>query len=617
MGRMRQMSADKQKQTIDHTNQSIVFLATTSLEDFWDTSKSMLFLGDWCRRYSRRSFWVHLGGEVISGLWKDRQKFHKAYHYVNDVYERLLQLLAEALNNMHGKKYSNRYWRIVIGPWLSYYISVLYDRYMSLRTVLDQYPCITTIGLSEECFVTPRDTRDFITLVSDDSYNLQLYTKVLIFLGKDFPKKTLKAFTEPRIQPGQKFSLNRRARNLGKNFVKFFFNILIKIKNEYIILASAYFPYAEELKIFLKTGGKVLPLYKEKIELPSCPLNHTARIKLQNIGWGNSEFETLLKNLLPFDIPQSFIESYEVIEKAQYSYPPSPKAILSAVSWYLDDAFKHWAAASAEKGTILLGIQHGGNYGIDASIKALDHELMITDCYYSWGWKRSDCVSKVITLPATKLVGRKKIGASNQKEGILFGTSGSPRYLYQFEYSNNYEFGEFFDWQFRFISSLSPKIRAEVRVRIYHSDYGWDVMRRWADLFPDVNIEKWEIPFKKSLENCRLFVCNHLQTIYAEALSADKPTILFWNPQVFEVRTEAQSFFKDLRAEGILHDTPESAAKAVNSVYDDVESWWNEPGRQVVIKKFCEQFARTSPSATDEWANELNQIVKRAVNEKK
>lgn len=79
-----------------------VFLATTAIEEFWDTTKPILFLGKWCLRYSRRSMWEQLQGEVVNGMWKESEKNHDVYRYVSEVYEKVLPSLAQALNSIHG-----------------------------------------------------------------------------------------------------------------------------------------------------------------------------------------------------------------------------------------------------------------------------------------------------------------------------------------------------------------------------------------------------------------------------------------------------------------------------------------------------------------------------------
>ena len=107
---------------------------------------------------------------------------------------------------------------------------------------------------------------------------------------------------------------------------------------------------------------------------------------------------------------------------------------------------------------------------------------------------------------------------------------------------------------------------------------------------------------------CKLFVCDHLSTVHAEALSLNIPTILFWDPESYIHRAEARRYLENLHAVGILHYSPESAASKVNEVYDNVDDWWNDHERQLARLDFCDNYAKYSPKAIDEWINELKKI---------
>jgi putative transferase (TIGR04331 family) len=309
------------------------------------------------------------------------------------------------------------------------------------------------------------------------------------------------------------------------------------------------------------------------------------------------------------DIPACFVEDFcNIKSKAQSAYPKTSKVIFSANAWYGEEAFKQWAATAAENGTLLIGTAHGGAYGGWADFPSENHETSIADLYYSWGWERADCVAKIVPFPATKLAGRKKIGASNQKMGILWAATQGKRYLAQLPYLPKY-FQEYLAWQGRFAKSLNPEILPAVRFRPHREDNGWDVIQRLNKCIPGLTIEAWNVSFQKSLVNCRLYVCDHMSTTYTEALAANKPTVLFWNSHTNKLRPEALPYYDLLRKSGILFDTPESAGEAVNHIYDDVETWWNNPERQNAIEIFCERFARNSPDALELWASEFNKIA--------
>ena len=71
------------------------FLITTAIEETWpkDSDIPVLFLGEWCRIYSRRERWSIMNAEVLSYHWDDRQKLDNDYQYLSDIYEITLQAL--------------------------------------------------------------------------------------------------------------------------------------------------------------------------------------------------------------------------------------------------------------------------------------------------------------------------------------------------------------------------------------------------------------------------------------------------------------------------------------------------------------------------------------------
>jgi putative transferase (TIGR04331 family) len=589
--------------------QPAYFLATTALEEFWDTSKPLLFLGEWCRRNSRKSFWEPLRGELLVSPWHDIHQIHNAYQYVAEVYERLLPVLGEALNSTHKVNHSKRYWRIILGSWLLLYIPVIYDRYICLRTVLDNYPGVTSTMLAEAAWLTPGDTLEFVELLKGDPYNLQLYSRILKLLGYDFPQKTFSVAAMPFV-PFER-SLPRWKSRLRK----FLVTKLTMLSNgckagHSIILRNSYFSPCVEFQLIIKTFGRIWPVLGGLAQTPRLKPNMPARLSLQNVLAAENDFERLLNQMLPLDVPQSFIEGFDGLRnEAERTYPSRPQAIFSSEAWYWDEAFKQWAAVSAENGTQLLGTQHGGNYGSLAYHPSEDHELTITDRYFSWGWERSDHGAKVTPWFASKLAGRKPQHADNRKAGILFLATAVPRYLFQFPHTPD-RFKQYLLWQSRFLASINSRLRLKIRGRFHATDFGWDIAQRWRASYPEIKVETCDILFIRSLENCRLYVCDQLGTTFLEALSADKPTILFWDPAINELRPEAQPYYDRLRAAGILYDTPEAAADGVNVVYNNVMAWWNDPARQEARRIFCNRFAWTSSNAVNEWTGEFIRISK-------
>jgi putative transferase (TIGR04331 family) len=68
---------------------------------------------------------------------------------------------------------------------------------------------------------------------------------------------------------------------------------------------------------------------------------------------------------------------------------------------------------------------------------------------------------------------------------------------------------------------------------------------------------------------------------------------MFWNPSHWELNEKAKPYFELLKAAGILHETPESAALQMIMVWDSVESWWESDKVQSARKQFVDQYSQT------------------------
>jgi len=594
---------------LNQENDKNIFLATTALEEFWDTTQPIIFLGDWCCRYSRRNVWEPLNGEVLQGIWKDKKRFIEAYIYLQDVYERLLQQMAALLDEVHEEQHNIRYWRIIIGLWLFLYIDVLYDRYLSIQTAKSKYPFFDTIILSEDSCITPRSTLESILLSQDDPYNLQIYSRILSAGKNNFRQKSFDI-------------VKRKAQSIRKNDLlgvikkKFITtcarSIALAKTGKSVYLGGSYFSKSSIIKIFFKSKGKVKPIFQANEEMPVVTSIKNLRNCFEKISLNNNEFEKLIVQLLPYDIPYSFLESYKMMKKESLNYYPlRPGAIMSWVSWYFDEKFKLWAAAAAESGSFLYGAQHGGNYGIDQYMQALDHEVTITDKFYSWGWNDSELKERIVPMTVSIVIGKKKFEKNNKNTKILFAGTASSRYLYILQYPNNNHMEKYCEDQIKFLRHVGPRYQRFISYRAFIEDHGLDISMRIQNACPDLVMEGWDISFQESLMKCKLFVCDHLGTVYAEALSLNTPTILFWDPESYIHRTEASKYIKNLHAVGILHYSPEYAAKMVNEVYANVDDWWNDRERQLARLDFCDHYAKNSPNAIDEWTNEFRKISRK------
>ena len=119
-------------------NKTKRFLITTALEETWQTDKPLLFLGEWCRIYSRKEQWEILDANVMPYHWEGKSKFNHDAKFLSSYYEEILILVSSKLNEIHCTNKGLRYWRIFIGPWLAYFIQMLFDRWESIHHAIEK-----------------------------------------------------------------------------------------------------------------------------------------------------------------------------------------------------------------------------------------------------------------------------------------------------------------------------------------------------------------------------------------------------------------------------------------------------------------------------------------------
>ena len=154
-----------------------MFLVTTADQKFWNLGERILFLGEWCRSYTQKNIWSNLDHEVIPFYGSNRLKVYRDYCFSLDIYEKILNELSQQMNDIHGVKYSSKYWRVLLGHWLLAFIQICLDRYRCILQAKESGKVSNTWVCEYEphAFI-PRDFSEFHELFLEDEYNHFLYS---------------------------------------------------------------------------------------------------------------------------------------------------------------------------------------------------------------------------------------------------------------------------------------------------------------------------------------------------------------------------------------------------------------------------------------------------------
>lgn len=568
------------------------FLITTADEATWRTDSPVLFLGQWCQLHARREVWSKLDWQVAPYHWDDRDKLYRDYLYLKTLYERCLAATAAKLNEIHGVDRSVRYWRILIGPWLIPFVQMVFDRWEMIQGAVRQFQISgTRIADGAIGKWVPNDMADFPSLFIGDAWNQAIYSYVLehsTHIACERMPSVPPSVTE-RIASSTPPSGLAALKNLAISTVARF--SWIGAAPDRAVLAATSLDRRKALRLEYELGQ--LPRLWRQVAPPVHDVRAQSRA-WQLGGCGDTDFESALRALIPLQIPTVYLEGYADLMRqvSAVRWPQRPRFIFTVGAHYSDEVFKAWAGQKVDAGTTLVIGQHGGGYGISKFIGNEDHEFQIADRYLTWGW---DTDSDRRAVAAFKMKSNPLRKPSWNSQGIaLLMTTAYPRFSYKLTAEPiATQWLQYFDRQCRFVDALSDAIRRQVVIRQYPMDFGWDANGRWRERLPGVRLDRGTGPLGPLVRQCRLYISSYNATTFLESLAMNIPTIMFWDPQQWELREDAKPYFDRLAAAGIFHDNPESAAARTCGIWDDIGSWWLSAQVQEARRFFCQRFSRT------------------------
>ena len=586
-----------------------MFLATTALTEFWNKDEPILFLGGWCLKYSERQAWESLTYQVLEYPWDNQKKLSAAIKYCEDIYESVLDTLAQYMNSLLKVEYSKRYWRIILGPWLLYYIHILYDRYINLCIAFEKFPDLTTTTLDRECYLTPTDFFDFYRRSSDDLYNLQVFTQLLEIMGHTFPSKPFSVPADTK----KRYDSRRRLKIFLKKMYSMFLRSLKSSPS--VLLYDLHFKQIDVWRLCMKTGFKVWPMTSEgkyQTDVEQLHVNEELRRGFNDLSSYTEPdpFQKIIFRTLSVNFPTCYLEGYKKMhESANRFIQGNVKCLVSSFGWTSNEHFKFYAAGASEKGAVLCSVQHGGASGVNKYTAGDVHMMDSSDFYYTWGWTDSNFPQAVpMAAPNVQRLRNCDNGVfpyHNDMPALFVGTI-FPRYLQYFRYCpTSNKMVKYIDWQIRFLKALPDNVRTRFIIRLSPHDFEWSNKSRLLDHVSGLEFDDHKLPYQEQVKKSKLVVVDNCQTTFLEAMLLNHPVILFYDPDLWSVSSDALSHINLLRQAGILYYRPEDASEKVSEIFENTIVWWNSENVQAAKKQYIEHFAIGSNDWLGAWKKEL------------
>ena len=548
--------------------------------------KPVLFLHTGCKLFKIDDHFTY--PLIAKYHWDDRKKFNKDLIYINSVYEIYLEILKNFLNKFHNVEYSKLYWRIVVGPWLIEFISILFDRYETIKNINKNYSIkYVKIAhfLNKKSCPVPKDYQDWSILKENDYWNNYIYKKIIL------------SFRRINIRY---FNLNyQKIKEKEKNF--FFLKIIFFIKK----FINSFLKNNNEI-FFFHTYINVFYLFILQIKLGQLPrlwysetLNNKISINKKKratklLNKKKNIFNNLLSELIIKNIPSIYLEEYSnaKIFLKKNNWPQRPKYIYSSNAFIYDDIFKIWLAEKKENlKTKFVSGQHGGTFFISKSHFHEDHQKQISDNIVTWGYSEKNCYYK---KSFNFLTSGKQIFSDKKNKNVLFIQYSIPRFttIVNSSYAGP-QHSLYLDDQLLFLKKLNKNIINNLVLRPFKFDFGWDNIDRFKNLYPSIKIDD-NTEIHNSFKKSKIIVSTLNGTTFLQSLNLNLPTIIFFDKNFDQINNKALPYFKILKKAGIFFDSPELAAIQINKIFHKTDIWWKSNSVQSAVNYFCSRFSRRS-----------------------
>lgn len=541
--------------------------------------------------------------------WSDPIKFKNDIHKIKIYYRVYLKEIAKNLNKYHSENYSSKYWEIIIGPWLHTFISVIYDRYYSLQQIVLENKSIDSSSyfIFDDIMQRPKNTDQFFIFSQTDLWNQFLFQKIAenmkIFknIKRLYKKNSSLNFIDNKILYNYS---DRKPKFLNTLFKKIIFILLTKFRKTHYIFFLSGLSRKTILSIFIKKNNFIsTSLFDFHIKKNKQNRNFDfIEIKPNEI-----ELEKILRILINELIPESFVESYiEISKKLSRKYTFKPKVIFTSFGYKIYDCFKIWTAKNNYHNNSKLIVYQHGNFGTYENALDEDHQISISNLYFSWGWKYPSKKNIKPFYTPFNYSGKNSLEKINK---IMMVTAVKSKYAGTlFTGYHSSAWSKYVDFLDSFLNNSSIKIKSNLVIKGYHHDYGWDYTKILKKKHKDISIFDKSTNFGELVNSYKLNIITYNGTSLLQSLSSGNPTIILWDSSIWRPSSISKKYFKMLYDTQILFDDIVNASNHLNKIYDDIDNWWNQKTLQNKLKSFVSNFSRYTNSFDKELIEEISKI---------
>ena len=587
-------------------------LQLTSTDNFYKDVSNLLLLGEWCVDINDKKNY-----NIAKNHYSNLEEVTKNSEFCYKVYDFFISKVSDKLNKLNNKNYSNRYWEILIGPWLWFYICVVYDRYKSLLTVSKKYKDLE-VTIADKNYVCSKFVDNYY-LIQKHEYNYFIFSEIIKNYNFDFQinfhqsdnlVKYLNSFLLPKLSKKTKQRINYIY--LLKKFIKIPFMVINFIKLKYAKSHNNFIninmPVGLDKKLYRKLNQVFYQEYRSII-IPNLYVKIDTKIRAEKIVSYKLDqpFYELINNLLLNNIPIEYLENYKLNSECikHFIHKKIPRLIGVRSPCEFHSVLRFLTSEYSRLGAKILSCQEGGGQGARI-INLMDEKIdsRFADLYLTWGWKSKE--KNTIPFYFTKLFWLKKYKYNVNGSIIILGAS-CRNYFHSFNSGQLPIYNStLIKMNVGLIKSVNKAVYKDLIYR-FHWQFGYNEIEYIKKEFSNLKIStrEKESHFYELFFKSKLIVITTDFTTIKQAFVCNHPTILLWDKNYFTVRDSAKKYYDELNKVGILFYNYTDCANKINQISNDPMKWWQTKEVQDAKNKYAEYFCKLSKDISTDLAQTI------------
>ncbi|NDD73193.1 MAG: hypothetical protein EBZ52_08500, partial [Actinobacteria bacterium] len=245
--------------------------------------------------------------------------------------------------------------------------------------------------------------------------------------------------------------------------------------------------------------------------LATSTVAEAARKSVAMAALRSSEADRQLRALIALTAPLDLVEHFWEFHSWAAQQSVDARLWYTATAQHVSTAFMHRIAVARERGGRLLVHQHGGGYGIDEQHLGEDHDIAVSDRFYTFGWSRDDAPTQVRALP-TAMPQR----SHGKSQGMLLMSLPVTREVYRLQ---SFCLPSHVERAVTLTVDFVARLAADTKVTLRHSGGDRFPMERLAQAQATVAEDRGAGRGSLAASRAALVVHNYLGTSWLETLA--------------------------------------------------------------------------------------------------